>query len=350
MAMRPVDRILVLQTAFLGDVILTLPLVQVLKEFFAFSSVDVVVIPRAANILSGHPDIRRIIEFDKRGRDAGIGGLWRLAMKLRRERYSLALVPHRSLRSALLVLMAGIPIRVGFTKSAGRFLFTKGVAYQNGVHEIDRNLSLLKGIGIGTYPFRRPALYPSAEDSAAVSSFLAQSFSGRLPPLVAIAPGTVWNTKRWFKERFAELAASFVADGFGVVVIGGKDDRALSEEIADPERSIVSSAGKLTLLQSAELIRRCRLLVCNDSAPLHLATSVGTPIAAIFGATVPEFGFGPVGERDVTIETRGLSCRPCSIHGGDECPIETFECMDRITTDRVYQKAQALLAEGPGRA
>lgn len=342
--MRPVDRILVLQTAFLGDVILTLPLVQVLKEFFAFSSVDVVVIPRAANILSGHPDIRRIIEFDKRGRDAGIGGLWRLAMKLRRERYSLALVPHRSLRSALLVLLAGVPIRLGFTKSAGRFLFTKRVAYENGVHEIDRNLSLLKGIGIGTYAFRRPALYPSAEDSDAVSTYLAQSFSGKLPPLIAIAPGTVWNTKRWFKERFAELAARFVADGFGVVLIGGGDDQELCGEIAAAGGTgVVNSAGRLSMLQSAELIRHSRLLVCNDSAPLHLATAVGTPILAIFGATVPDFGFGPVGERDVVVETRGLSCRPCSIHGGDRCPIKTFDCMDRITTERVYQKAQALL-------
>lgn len=343
--MRSVDRILVIQTAFLGDVILTLPLVAALKEFFASSSIDVLVVPRSANVLAGHPAIRRIIEFDKRGRDGGLAGLWRLASELRREHYNLAVIPHRSLRSAALALLAGIPIRIGFATSSGRFIFTKRVPYDKDKHEIDRNLSLLSGIGITTYPVRPPALYPSGEDESVVAAFLTSNFGKEPPPLVALAPGTVWNTKRWHKERFAELAQACVADGFGVVLLGGSEDGELCREVASlgGGSGIANAAGIMSLLQSAALIRRARLLVCNDSAPLHLATAVGTPIVAIFGATVPAFGFGPVGARDVVVETRGLSCRPCTIHGGDACPIKTFECMERITTERVYWKMKALL-------
>ena len=349
--MRQIDRILVIQTAFLGDVILTLPLVQVLKEFFAFSLIDVVVIPKAASILSGHPAIRKAVEFDKRGKDRGLFGLWKLAMKLRSEHYSIALVPHRSLRSALLAFLAGIPIRVGFARGGGRFFFSSRVAYIRDAHEIERNLSLLKGIGISQYPFRRPVVSPSQEDSTRVADFLSGSFGSQTPGLVALAPGTVWNTKRWYKDRYAELAARLSADGLGVVLIGGREDQELCGEIAATSGTtmIADASGKLSLLQSAELVRLSRILVCNDSAPLHLATAVGTPIVAIFGATVPEFGFGPVGDRDIVVETRGLSCRPCSIHGGDRCPIKTFECMDRITSERVYQKIQALLGASEGR-
>jgi heptosyltransferase-2 len=314
MPKRPIDRILVIQTAFLGDVILTLPLVQVLKEF-------------------------------KRGKDRGAAGLWKLGAQLRQERYGIALVPHRSLRSAVLPVLARIPIRVGFIKSAGRFLFTKRVAYDADVHEIDRNLSLLTGIGIGKYPFRRPSVHPSPEDASIVAGFLSESFGRELPALVAIAPGTVWNTKRWFKERFAELARECVADGMGVVLIGGGNDAELCKEIKSAAKvtGIADASGRFSLLQSAELIKRCQALVCNDSAPLHLATAVGTPVVAIFGATVPEFGFGPVGEKNQVVETRGLSCRPCSIHGGERCPIKTFECMDRITVERVLARVHKVL-------
>jgi heptosyltransferase II len=343
--MRRVENILIIQTAFLGDVILTLPLAQVVKEFFAFSAIDMVVTPAAANVLSGHPSIRHIIQYDKRGVDRGIRGLLKLASRLRKEQYSLALVPHRSLRSALVALLAGIPIRVGFKKGAGQLLFTRRVAYNASAHEIERNLSLLNGIDIGKYPFRRPTIHPSAQDASVVEAFLSESFKGPVPPLIAVAPGTVWNTKRWFKERFAELAGRFVADGYSVVLVGGRDDTDLCAEIAQKGGTsmIADASGRLSLVQSAELIRRSRLLVCNDSAPLHLATAVGTPIVAIFGATVPEFGFGPVGKEDVVVETRGLPCRPCAIHGGERCPIKTFECMDRITTERVYQSALAVL-------
>lgn len=327
--------ILVIQTAFVGDVILTIPLLQVLKRQYPSAPVDVVVIPAAAILLKNHPAVTRVLIYDKRGSDRGLRGFLRRLGELRSGHYDLAIVPHRSIRSAALAACAGIPRRIGFSTSAGRFLFTSTVRPDRTAHEVDRNLSLLEGLAQDIETSQRrefPRLYPSEDDSRDVDRFLAGLGIAKGGGLVAVAPGTVWNTKRWPKERFAGLCSALAAEHRTVILIGGADDAALCREIArtSAPECVFSAAGDLTLLQSAELIRRCAVLVSNDSAPMHLALAVGTPVVAIYGATIPGFGFAPYGPHDSVVETKGLSCRPCSIHGGDRCPIGTFECMQRI--------------------
>ncbi|TAK57563.1 MAG: lipopolysaccharide heptosyltransferase II [Bacteroidetes bacterium] len=336
-------KVLVVQTAFLGDVVLTLPLIQELKRHHPDCLIDVVVVPRCAEALENHPDIHKTIMYDKRGMDKGIQGLLKMAKHLRQQGYDLALVPHRSLRSAVLTRIAGIPVRIGFNTSAGRWLFTKQIEYRKNLHEVDRNLELLKPLEIIPSSKALPALYPSDEDVKIVDLFLA-TLKLLEKKFIAIAPGTVWNTKRWLRERFIELAKKIIEQRHNVILVGGKEDRQLSEEIISYVQSeyIASCVGKLTILQSAELIRRSAALVSNDSAPMHLAVAMRTPVVAIFGATVPEFGFAPRGERDVVIETTGLSCRPCSIHGGEKCPITTFECMKQITVERVMENVERI--------
>lgn len=339
-----IEKILVIQTAFIGDVVLTLPLVQVLREFFANAAVDMMVVPRSAEVCRDHPDIADVVVYDKRGSGRGIGGLLRMARELRERRYDLAVIPHRSLRSALVALLGGIPLRIGFSKSAGGLLMNKRVRYDGTIHEIERNLSLLTALGIQSGGKVLPRIRPGVGARKEVDDLL-QSEQWGSSEMVAVAPGTVWNTKRWLKERFAELAGIFVADGYRVVLVGGPEDRELCEEIRGTagSKDVLNAAGRLSLLGSAELIRRSILAVSNDSAPLHLAVGVGTPVVAIFGATVPEFGFAPRGPHDAVVEVRGLSCRPCSIHGGDKCPIGTFDCMVGISAERVHARAMGVL-------
>jgi heptosyltransferase-2 len=313
--------------------------------------VDIVVAPRAASVLAGHPDIRETIVYDKRGADAGPGGFLRVLGRVRRGRYACALVPHRSLRSALLARAAGIPLRAGFDASAGRLLFTHIAPYDRQAHEIDRNLRLLEAAGGGPQERTDPRLYPSAEDRAAVDRLLGGSVAaGRGAGLVAIAPGTLWNTKRWPQERFAELARLLADAGYAVALVGGPEDAALCRGIAQAAGGvgIVDASGAFSVLGSAELLRRSAVLVCNDSAPLHIAAAVGTPVLAIFGATTPTFGFGPTGPRDRVLETGGLTCRPCSIHGGDRCPVGTFECMLSITPAMAFEAVVAIAGERSG--
>lgn len=343
--MRTIDRILIVQTAFLGDVVLTIPLIQVVRQFFVFSKVDLVVVPRAAGLVRTHPDVHQVVEYDKRGTDKGVSGFIKLLRYLRSQKYDLAFVPHRSLRSALLVTLAGIPLRIGFDKSAGRWLYSKTVRYRQNLHEIERNLSLLEALGIHHHAHELPKLYPAPRDVQRIDKLLFDLEVSNPQQLIAIAPGTIWNTKRWLKERYAELAAQLTQERYEIMLIGGEEDKALCREIQALSNSshVYSAAGMLSTLQSAELIRRCKLLISNDSAPMHLAVAVGTPVVAIFGATVPEFGFAPYGKHDTVVETLGLSCRPCSIHGGDKCPIKTFDCMNAITVEKVRRRVEEVL-------
>ena len=216
---------------------------------------------------------------------------------------------------------------------------TTTVPRESGVHEIERNLALLRPLRIGVTGRELPTLHPTAEDEARVDRWLDTNLPRTGEALFGIAPGTIWNTKRWPKERFADVAKLLIDDGHRVVVIGGPEDSSLAREIVTlvGDESIASSAGALTLLESAALIKRCTQLITNDSAPMHMAVAMRTPVLALFGATVPAFGFAPYGRDDVVVETTGLSCRPCSIHGGERCPIGTFECMLNIAPDRVLK-------------
>lgn len=329
---------LVIQTSFLGDTVLTTPL---LAELAARGPVDVVVSPASAPILGGHPAVRELIVYDKRGADAGLGGLRRLARSLRAARYDAAYLAQGSLRSAALAIAARIPRRVGFDTSAGRVLYTDRVRYLPDAHHTER-LWRLAGGNDAPSPAAdvlRPRLYPGANERAAVDALLGD-FVGD-GPLVALAPGSIWGTKRW--PQFAELAAR--AEGARLVVIGSAGDGALAARIAEaaPGR-VLDATGRLSLLASAELIARCAVLVANDSAPTHLASGVGTPTITLFGPTVPAFGFGPLAPRSESIGVEQLACRPCHPHGPATCPLRHFQCMRDLETSRVLARLRKLLA------
>jgi heptosyltransferase-2 len=350
----PPRTILVFHTAFAGDVILTLPLLQVLKESLPDSAITVLTAPPAQELVAGHPAVTDTIAYDKRGRQRGIRGIVAMASQLRRRKFDCALIPHRSLRSALVCRLAGIPVRIGFDASAGSALLTERVRYERTDHEIVRNLALAAPLGIAGKGRPLPRLYPTGEDRRIVDGILPQVHRGngdsRRNARVGVAPGSLWNTKRWPEERYRELVRLLAAEGLAVVLIGSEADAPLCGRIAAAGgASVIDASGRLSLLQSAELIARCAVLVSNDSAPMHLAVAVGTPVVAIFGATAPAYGFAPAGVRDRIVETTGLRCRPCAIHGGDRCPIGTFVCMLNIPAFRVQEEVAAMLRE-PGAA
>lgn len=320
---------LVIQTAFLGDVVLTTPLLQALAG--RYGPVDVVTTPAAAPLLETHPAVRRTIAYDKRGRERGLGGFLALARRLRAERYEAAYLPHRSLRTAALALAARIPRRVGF-HDGWPVLYTEAQRRPADGHEIDRLLALAGApSGGGAYT---PSVYPTPEDEAAVDRLLAEA--GIAGDFVVLAPGSIWGSKRW--PYYKDLAGR-LAERAAVVAVGGAEDAALGEDIVGAVRRTggpaLNACGRLTLRQSAALIGRARLLVTNDSAPLHLASAMDTPVLAIFGPTIPEFGFGPVGPGDASLGVQGLVCRPCSAHGPPACPLGHHRCMNDLTVARV---------------
>ncbi len=340
------EKVLVFQTAFIGDVILTTPLIQALRRAKNNAVVDVVAVPATASILANHPDIHGTIIYDKKGKDRGLLAALRLIRSLRRFRYDVAVIPHRSLRSGVICFLAGIPRRIGFSTSAARLLMTDVVEYRLDHHEVERNLSLLQPLGISFSQKELPRLFPAADECKMVDALLRNHPHLTSSHMIALASGSEWVTKRWLAEGYIDLAKKLLDEQFAVVLIGGKSDIILCREIesAVGNPKLLNAAGELSLLQSAELIRRCKVIVSNDSAPMHIAVAMGTPVVAIFGATVPEFGFAPLGEHDRVVQTMGLPCRPCSIHGGNACPIKTFVCMRDISSGKVLEHVHSILS------
>ena len=320
-------RALLIQTAFLGDVVLTTPLIEALAA--RYGPVDVVTTPAAAPLLETHPAVRRVIPYDKKGRDRGVRGLLRLARVLRAEQYECAYLPHRSLRTALAAWLARIPQRVGFEDGWPSF-YTDIRRRGTQGHEIDRLLALAGVAGHRA----RPALHATVADCMATEGFLREH--GIRAPFIALAPGSIWGSKRW--PYYAGLAER-LAGRVGILVVGGPEDAALAAEITETVARAggraVSGCGRLTVRQSAEAIRRASVLVTNDSAPLHFAQAVDTPTVAIFGSTVPSFGFGPRGPRDQVVQVGGLPCRPCSAHGPPSCPLGHHRCMKSLSVQDV---------------
>jgi heptosyltransferase II len=322
--------ILIIQTAYAGDVILTLPVLQVIKEKFSDSKISFLCIPGVSNVLENNPFVDEIIIYDKRNSQKGISEFKKLVKRIRDKNFDLVISPHRSLRSTLLSYLSKANQTISFDVSALSSFYKTRVVYKNNVHEIVRNLSLLAPLGIIKNEIITPELFPSEKDKEVVNNLL-RDFSID-EKFITVAPGSVWLTKAFPDEKYSKVINILKDFNIKIVMVGGEDDYGLCAKIKvlSKNLNVINAAGKLTYLQSEELIRRSKVLLTNDSAPLHLANSVGTKVIAIFGATVPEFGFYPIGKGDVIFQTNGLKCRPCGIHGGNRCSVKTFDCMKKI--------------------
>ncbi|OGC88847.1 MAG: lipopolysaccharide heptosyltransferase II [candidate division Zixibacteria bacterium RBG_16_48_11] len=334
-------RILIIQTAFPGDLILTTPLIRTAKEKYPDSELHILVIPQTQELLKNNPHIKGMIVYAKKG---GNGlGFWQAVKKLKSMQFDLALIPHRSFRSGLLAKLANCKRRVGFKNSAGRIFLTDRVEYRLDQHEMVRNLSLLGFEGAQPEPVLAE-LFPGKEEYSKVEAFLEKGNAKIGDDLVCIAPGSVWATKRWLPERFAQVGELLMKkEQVKVVLIGSGDDYRLAEEIASMMAvRPINACGKLNLLESAALISKAKLVISNDSAPTHMAVAMRTPVITIFGSTVPEFGFYPYGESNVIIQKQ-LYCRPCGIHGLKRCPEGHFRCMKEISAEEVFLAAEKIL-------
>ncbi|HEY3112617.1 MAG TPA: lipopolysaccharide heptosyltransferase II [Gemmatimonadaceae bacterium] len=324
---------LVIQTSFLGDVILTTPLIA---ELATRGPVDVLATPVGVTALENNPDIRTIIRYDKRSTYGSALGLWRTIKELRSRRpYDAAYLAQGSFRSGLIAILTGAKERIGFASSTGRVLYTRQVPYRPERHHAERvwSLAMSDCTDPPTKEQIRPRLYPSDEDRGTIDTLLRRSGAND-DPFVALAPGSAWGTKRW--PYYAELAKR-LSDDFRIALIGSKADLAIAEQIREalPPGCIIDGIGTLSLLSSAELIGRAQAIVTNDSAPQHLASAMGTPTLAIFGPTVEEFGFGPLSERKAVAGHTGLSCRPCDRHGPQRCPLGHWRCMRELTPEYI---------------
>ena len=338
-------RLLVAQTGFLGDTILTTPLLSALRQALTPASLSVLTTPQAAPLLAQHPAVDAVVVDAKRTYGRGLGGLLRTARQLGRQGFSLAVAPHKSLRTALLLALAGIPYRVGFRQSPGWFLYHRTTVRDSQAHEVERILSLLRVFGLdpGPYAVRPRVAYGEAARRKAQT--LLKRYKLDTPqPLFIVCPGSVWFTKRWTVEGYAGLVQALERSYGRVLICGGPDDLPVTRAVHSQAAGRgVNLAGQADLQTFMALIDQARLVVSNDSAPMHLAVARGVPVVAIFCATTPSLGYGPYSPQSIIIERKELSCRPCGRHGGPRCPRRTEACMRLIGVHDVLAGVDQLL-------
>ena len=313
---------LLLQTAFIGDVVLATALVEKLHRSFPEAEIDFLLRKGNEGLLARHPHIRRVWVWDKgRGK---YRHLWRLLRQIRAERYDGVINLQRFFSTGLLTAFSRGKARVGFDKNPWSFAFDRKVPHRWGtdetpLHEVERNLQLIAEWADDA--FEPPRLYPpeDALDELEISR-----------PYVCLAPTSVWFTKQWPAGKWVELLRRLPADHC-VYLLGGPADHAVCERILQESgrEKGVNLAGRIGLLASAALMAGAEMNYVNDSAPLHLASAMNAPVTAIFCSTVPRFGFGPLSDRSFIAETaENLPCRPCGLHGYRACPEGHFRCAD----------------------
>jgi heptosyltransferase-2 len=335
------EKLLVIQTAFLGDAILTLPMIEKLNEQFPGSVIDVIAIPGTKEIFENSPFVNEIMVFEKRGKHKSVLGIYSFASEIRKKKYSRIYSPHRSSRTSLLVFLSGVSETYGFNTASLSIVYKNVITYRKDYHEVKRNLEII-GYKTDNENWKIiPRIKPdkNAEDKAVN---LLGEIKGKK---IAIAPGSVWNTKRYPLEHYIKLAKLITDSGYKVVLLGGKEDAELCGII---EKSLpgaaVSFAGKLTLTESVFLIKNCELVISNDSAPTHLSLMADTPVITIYCSTAPEFGFYPYHPKSISISYNKLSCKPCGIHGLRKCPVGTFDCALKIPPEEVFSKIKDILS------
>jgi heptosyltransferase-2 len=335
------NRIIIVQTAFLGDLILTTPLFRAIKKIHPDSYLTVVIRPEYRELMRAIPEIDELIFYDKRGRERGFSNFYKKIREIRLRLASLAVSPHRSARTALLLWQSHLPRRVGFAEAGLGFLYTDRVERDMSLHEVDRNLSLLSALGQDPGKFDRRPYLQVKEEWEKEASRLLPSPRG----YIGIAPSSVWPTKRWIPSGFSRLIDQ-VSDRFGLstVILGEPGAEFLAREITGQTKSEpINLVGKTPLGVLTAVVSKLKLLVSNDSGLVHVASARNIPAVVIFGPTSPKFGYGPLGPGSRTVELP-LDCRPCHIHGPRECPQSHFKCMKEIAPEQVLEAVGLVLS------
>jgi heptosyltransferase-2 len=315
-------KFLIIQTAFIGDVILATAVLEKLHKFYPGAQIDLLVQKGNESLFDGHPFLTNVIVFDKNvGR---FNSLFALIPRIRREHYDTVINLHRFFSSGLITILSGALRTIGFDKNPLSYFFSTQVAHEisatGTLHEVQRNLLLISRLTDETSD-EKPKLYPPL---AAFEKVRTEE------QYICIAPASIWYTKQWPAERWVALINA-LEDRYLVYLLGSKQDRDLCEGIRNAVNvgRVETRAGELSLLESAALMNKAARSFVNDSAPMHLASAVNAPVTAVFCSTVPAFGFGSLSDNATIAETiQPLSCRPCGLHGHMACPEGHFKCAE----------------------
>jgi ADP-heptose:LPS heptosyltransferase len=326
-------KILVVQTAFLGDVILATAVLEKLHQFYPDAKIDFVLREGNEQVLQNHPFVNTVFIWNKK--EKKYSNLFSVIRNIRKEKYNYIINLQRYAAAGLITALGGGKHTIGFNKNPLSFLFEKKfphlISADGPEHETDRNQKLIADL---TDPLSAlPKLYPSDADYRKTAVYKSHSY-------ICIAPASVWFTKQFPVEKWKELIAKIISttDHY-IYLLGSPADKILCSELAEGSlHRIKNAAGEFTVLQTAALMEDAVMNYVNDSAPMHIASSMNAPVTAIYCSTVPGFGFGPLSEKSVIVETKvDLPCRPCGIRGWGKCPLGHFRCATTISIEEIVR-------------
>ncbi|TKB69998.1 MAG: lipopolysaccharide heptosyltransferase II [Nitrospira sp.] len=334
--------ILVRAPNWIGDAVMCEPAIHGLRSLFPEAEITMLAKRAVAELFSAAPELSRVVLYDDKGPHAGLSGKWLLAGTLRRHGFDLAVLFQNAFEAAFLAWLAGIPQRYGYATDGRVFFLTTPVAVPSRRgHQVEYYWNLLKPLGLSGAA-SSPTLCVTADESRQLDVRLAGAEVGLSDIVIGINPGSTYGSaKRWLPERFAEVAQR-LAERIGqdenaqvvVVILGARGEESLGKDIAARinGRSVVLS-GATTIRELMAVVKRCRLLITNDTGPMHIAAACGVPVVAVFGPTDSQTT-APYGQ-DRSIVRETVDCAPCLLR---ECPID-HRCMTRIPVDRVYEVA-----------
>lgn len=327
-------KILIIHTAFIGDIVLSTPMIAKIAENYPNAEIHYLTVPSGAAILKNHPQLKEIKIYDKRGKQKSWRAFWQLAMELRKEKFDLVFCPHRYARSMLLTYLTGTKETIVYENAALSFLCSKKIPYQQGAHEVERLLSFVSGEN-KRYEI---SLYPGKEDKQLWEKIRkeAQGYE----KILVIAPGSKWKTKQWPVEYFQAIITTIEKEEkFAILLVGGEEEKALNLQFG---AGVWDLRGETSLLELTAILQEADFVLTNDSSPIHIASSSPkAKIIALFGPTVKSFGFTPWSKNSVVLEEE-IACRPCGLHGGNHCPKGHFLCMKQLLPERVLAEMREL--------
>lgn len=319
-------KILLIQTASLGDVILSTPIAEKLHHFYPNAQIDFLLKYGYQDIFKNHPYIHRVIVWDKS--ENKYQHLYELTKVIRDRKYDAVINVQRFASSGLVTALSKAKIRIGFSKNPFSLFFTRRVKHKIGKgkdnpHEIIRNLQLVDSLAEkGNFSVK---LYPSQHDFAKVSQYKTRQY-------ITLAPASLWFTKQYPEKKWVEFLKR-IDKNLVVYLLGAPSEKELCKRIIDHSGhdNCLNLAGKLSFLESAALMKDALMNYVNDSAPMHLSSAVNANTTVIFCSTVPEFGFGPLSDKSYIVQVKNPpKCKPCGLHGFKQCPEKHFDCANKI--------------------
>lgn len=337
------NNFIIIQTAFLGDIALSLYLVQAIKDTHPNSIISFITTKEGAEIAKLAKCIDKVVVFDKRGEHRTNKALKLFAKQFNSKKDTCIISLHKSFRTSKLVSKIKAKVKIGFNVASFSWLVYNYTQYYHiALNEYQRNLSLLRVFGLNLVDKEIKVQIEFSENSIAkINNLLFEK--GFKNKFIVLAPGSVWATKRWLPEYFAELINKLNAVEINCIIIGGKSDLEINNEVfekIEDKTKTMNITGMTSIEESIYLISKSQFVITNDSAPTHFSELVNVPTITIYGPTSPIFGFAPKMSNSMTIENNELTCRPCQIHGSNRCPLNTLECMKSLTPQIVFEQIE----------